>query len=71
MTQYDCRYLKVIPLDIINLRGKLQLELEEHLYKTIISTNQRDLFCQMCSNTKEFNVKIGPIFKPKYLIIII
>ena len=69
MTQYDCRYLKVIPLDIINLRGKFKLE--ENLYKSIISTDQRNLFCQMCSNTKEFNVKIGPIFKPIFLIIII
>ena len=69
MTQYDCRYLKVIPLDIINLRGELKLE--ENLYKSIISTDKRNLFCQMCSSTKEFKVKIVSNFKPKYLIIII
>jgi hypothetical protein len=68
MTQYDCRYLKVIPLDIRNTSGELHLE---KLYESIMMKDNRNLFCQMCSEAKEFNIKIIPKSKSKYLIFII
>lgn len=68
MTLYDCRYLKVIPLDIRNISGELNLE---NQYESIIMDDQRNLFCQMCSNLEEFNVRIHPIMKPQILIFII
>ena len=68
MTQYDYRYLKVIPLDIRNLNGEFQLE---ELYDSIINKDSRSLFCQMCSDTKEFHIKIETEAKPRYLIFII
>jgi len=69
MTLYDCRYLKVIPLDIRNISGELGLETQ--LYESIIMEDQRNLFCQMCSDYKDLNVSIKPIMKPQILIIII
>ena len=68
MTQYDCRYLKVVPLDIRNSSGELQLE---ELYNSTINEHRRNLFCQMCSHEKEFTIKIKPKSKPKFLIFII
>lgn len=68
MTQYDCRYLKVIPLDIRNSNGEFQLE---DLYDSIINEDSRSLFCQMCSDTKEFHIKILTKAMPRYIIFII
>ena len=76
MTQYDCKYLKVIPLNIKNLSGQLYLE---ELISSISNNYSKNLFCQMCSDTKEFLLRTNPNlnpnfnlnFRPKILIIVI
>ena len=68
LKSYVYKYLKAIPLDIEEVEGGCSLEV---LIKSIQKRFKKKLFCSMCSNMQNHDIKIKITKKPKILIIII
>ena len=69
MTEYNYKYLKAIPLNLINIISE-EIELEQFFVSLEKFFEKEDL-CQICSNKQKFNVQIKIDKKPDILIFVI
>ena len=68
MTQYSCKYIKAIPLNVEKITSGIELET---LIASIIEKSfELEDLCQMCSNKQKLDVKIKITKHPKILILI-
>ena len=68
MTQYSCKYVRAIPLNVEKITSEVNLE---SLIPTIIEKDfEIEDLCQMCSNKQKLDVKIKITKHPKILILI-
>ena len=68
LTQYIFKYLKYINIDIKKCENQFDLK---HCLKGIEYKYDTKLFCQMCSSTQDFNIKLSIVKKPEILIIVV
>ena len=67
MTQYSCKYIKAIPLNVEKITSELDLE---KLISSVEKSFEIEDLCQMCSNKQKLNVQIKITKHPKILILI-
>ena len=68
MTQYNCKYIRAIPLNVEKITSELQLE---NLIPTIEKKFEIEDLCQMCSNKQKLDIEISINKVPNILILII
>ena len=69
MTEYNYKYLKAIPLNLINIISE-EIEIEQFFDGLEKSFEKEDL-CQICSSKQKFNTQIKIDKKPEILIFVL